>query len=452
MDDALDLAITLMDALQEEFCTYLGDFCQVLLPTLKYPVTEDLRMKFMKTWGHLTACARSGVEKQLIAGNVLQELVAEFLKRTVGEMATATDITDSNEPVCAVVRGQAAGAATVIEKAGQGALPKDAVRDVAMVVGQLLNRIESTDDDMADGKKQKKKAARLVTDSDEEDSDDDDVDDAVSPQMVRFALADVLSALMSTSPAEFDEVALPTYIQLVQKLLASTGNTCDQSLAFYIADGIVAALGDGSVKYWNCFMNQALVAVLHKAPVVRQYATKVVGNGARQKAYAQMAPAAATSVFQVLQKSGQKYKRRRATGSQVVVAIAVEACIKALGQICEHHGLTLGEHAEKAWSMWLTCLPLRYDTEAAQCVHAQLLRLLAQEHPAIVAGANLPKVVALLIDLHKTPVSTSDLDKDIVAAMSRIGAEKLTVLGTGFTDAQKKKVETMLKSSAAVGA
>jgi hypothetical protein len=454
MDDALELVIILVKSLEEEFSDFVAPTCQCLMPMLDYPLSEDVRETVYKLWGVLTSSAQNGVKHGKLDPTVLRELVAEFLKKSIGYMGQETpeDIVENNLSTCAKMYTLAVGSSDVIQKAGPAVLTKDAMTDVSRVVGTLLAKIEVNKDAAPQGKKSKKQKDPENIDDDDEDlnDDDEDDDDEKTPQQVRFALVDIMVALMKTNTVEFATEVLPTFMgQLVNKLVQPSCSDADRALGFYIADCVTESMGQASVQYWQLFMNHALLAVLDKSPLVQQYATKVIGHGARYKEYSIMALAACQNVYQVLQKNGEKHKRRRVKANQKPVGLAIDACVRALGLICEHQEATLGQHAPRVWTMWIGSLPIKYDHEAGQQMHEQLLGLLAREHPAIVDQATLPIVLRVLTDIYKTKFSTKDLDKNIAFAFAQMGPEKLEVLCSGFKDAQKKKTEQMLKSAKA---
>lgn len=457
IDDSLELLIILVEALEVEFCDFIGPTCQVLLPMLDYPypLSEDVRETVYRAWGHLAKLARLGVENGRLQPAILSELVTEFLKKTVGSMGEGNpqDVCENNAATCAKIQTLAAGANDVIQKAGPSVLTREAMADIARVVGQLLNQIVCDGDASALPKRSKKRDPDAIDDDEEDDRDfDEDEDSTPTPQTVRFALADLMCSLMRTNTEEFVQDVLPTMIgQLVPKLLQESSNSADRSLGFHIADTVTDFMGERSVQYWQVFMNQALLAILDKSPVVQQYAAKVIGTGARQKQYSIMALAACQNVYKVLQKYGEKYKRRRAKGDQKPTALALEACVRALGLICEHQEQQLGQHAPQLWSMWIASLPIKYDVEASHQVHEQLLRLLTREHPALVEQTKLPIVLRVLTDVYKTKRSTNDLDKNIAFAIAQIGQEKLEVLCSDFKEGQKKKTEQMLRFVKAAG-
>jgi len=348
----------------------------------------------------------------------------------------------------------AMGACAVIESCGEGVLTRDAVKDVAQVIGQLIATIEHSGDIAASAaKKKKKQAEESMDDEDFFDLEGGGDDDDVTPQTVRLALVDVMCKLLSVNQEDFIAEVLPTFMnQLVTKLVQPTCNDADQSLAFYIADGVCEVLGARSVVCWQVFMNQALIAAANdKKPVVQRYAINVIGTSARQKESSVMAPAAIQTIYTILEKYGQKHKRRRVKPEQNPAALSIDACVRSLGLMLEHHEQTLGQHAARAWTMWLASLPIKYDVSAGQEVHQQLLALLAREHPALVDSASLPLVLKTLTDVYKSKFSTKQLDKDIAFAFEKIGPEKLEVLCSGFKESQKKKTEQMLKSAKAAG-
>jgi len=170
MDDNLELMRSLIKSLEEEFSDFIGPSCEVLLPLLDYPFSEDVRETLYKVWSELTALARSCAQNNRLAPAVLSGLVSEFLKKTVGDMGKGNpkDVVEQNLCTCARYQTLATGAADVIRNAGLGALPCDAMTDVAKVVGQLLAQIEVSTDTVADGKQRKKKDPEALDDDDEE--------------------------------------------------------------------------------------------------------------------------------------------------------------------------------------------------------------------------------------------------------------------------------------------
>merc|ERR1712232_914648 len=106
-----------------------------------------------------------------------------------------------------MLQAGAGGAAGVIEKAGVGVLSIDAVKDLAQVVGNLLGGIKTGEKEDADGHRKKKD---VFAKNDEDDDDDEEETVEPSPQAVRFALEDVMTALLKANTADFAGSVMPT--------------------------------------------------------------------------------------------------------------------------------------------------------------------------------------------------------------------------------------------------
>lgn len=459
MKECLDLTNTLVESLEEDFCEFLPTTCQNLLPLLEMQVCAELGERSFKSWELLAECARASAAKGLIDPSVLRELVATFLETVVGAMASTAlqgdgKIADDEDettglPTLALrlLQVRSVGVSGVIRKAGAGILTADVVQKISGIIIQLLGTVQVSPGEAADPMAQRRRGAATATE-DDEDSDDDDEGPKVTKQNVRFALADVAGALMQTNPNEFTQGALPVYMQLVQQLLQPSASESDRSLAFYITDDAVDCLGERSVPFWSSFMNQALQGMVDKSAMVRQYASSTIGNATRQEIFGQMAPAAASQIHRILQKQGERHRRRRAVkAEQLQAALAVDAGIRALGEIAEYHEQRLGEHATTVWSMWLSNMPLKYDQEAGQRSHRQLLGLVVRQHPAVTAPQNLPQVVSILAEVYKTKFSNTSLDEDIAKAMACIGEAPLKEVCSGIQEKHQKKVERILASS-----
>jgi hypothetical protein len=459
MDEAMEMILELITALEEEFSEFIKPICEVAMPLLDYPMGEDVRETLFKLWGMLAKVAQAGAQCGRLDPTILRELVTGFLTKTLGDLGKGNpaDVHENCAATCSKYEILAKGASNVIKQAGPGVLTSEALMDVAKVAGQLLAAIEVTGDSLPDGKRHKKRDPEMI-DEDEDGEESDDEEKFPTPQSVRFALADIMTALMRTNTEEFAQQVLPSFMELATKFLKDDASIsdADRHLAYYICEGVTDAMGDKSLPYWNFYINPALSVLADKpgkqaAPIVKQYAAKVLGTAAKQQAFKACAINAAQSVFSVLQKHLAKYKRRRVKPEQNPQALAIDSCVRALGLICEHHEQAFQEdHKPMLWSMWISSLPIKYDAEVGQQVHAQLLSLMAREHPAIVDPTKLPGVLMVLLDVYKTKQSTADLNKNIASAIVQIGPEKLEALSSGFKDTHKKRIESILKKDKTV--
>ncbi|CAE7353258.1 IPO5 [Symbiodinium pilosum] len=409
MAETLTLIASLMGALEEEFVEFLPDTCRQLMPLLDFPVSEDVQDKANATWEHVVHCARTAAENGKCEPMVVGQLVGEFLKNTVAMMTKFPgDKKDQGPAALSQLQGQASAMAGVIKKAGRKVLAKQDVIDLVKVLAMLLTQVKIEDEPAEAAPK--KKSEGKAHDSDEEESDSEE--GSVSRQSVRFSLVDVAGALMRASREEFAEVGLTVFMELVRRLLQN-GSDSERSLALYIANEVVACLGELSVPHWNTFMEHACNSITDKTAVIRQHSASVIGHGSQQAIFAQIAPLAASQLARVLAKHGERHRRRRAVNSEAKqVAAAVDASIWALGMICEHQEKNVGGDSTGAWQMWLSHMPPRYDKEIGQKASAQLLELVVKNHPVVTAPKQLPRVLAVFADVYKSKNSNSVLDKD----------------------------------------
>uniref|UniRef100_A0A7S2NNA1 Stalled ribosome sensor GCN1-like HEAT repeats region domain-containing protein n=1 Tax=Zooxanthella nutricula TaxID=1333877 RepID=A0A7S2NNA1_9DINO len=451
MLEALDLLNTLLEALEEEFCDFMPMTCENLLTMLDRGLPDSLRQKLFKTWEYLAGCARTAVAGGRLDTGSLRQLVTEFLKKTVGAMLTAAGKADTlTEDISTQLQAQSAGLAGVVRKAGEGVLTKEGVKDIVTVIVQMLDKLPCDKDTPTEpGLNRRRGAPAPEEDSDGEEREVKD-ETPISAQSVRFSLCDVAGALMQANRDDFCEVALPTFMEMVKSLVRPERSEGDRCLGFYLADSVVGCLADKSVPYWNGFMNEALAGMLDASPVVRQFAASAIGNGSTQAVFGPVAPAAATQVHKVLCKQGERHRRRRAVQlGSVQMALAVDTCIRALGQICEHHGQQLGADQGAAWSLWLQNLPIKYNLEAGKAAHAQLVDLVSRNHPMLATPQMMPRILAVFADIYKSKFSGEELDTRIAQAVASLGEGPLKELCSSVPETKQRKVEQMLKTARA---
>mmetsp|Transcript_28692 Transcript_28692/g.60883 ORF Transcript_28692/g.60883 Transcript_28692/m.60883 type:complete len:1144 (-) Transcript_28692:9-3440(-) len=450
MKESLVLISTLIEALEDDFCDFLPGTCQTLLPMLDFPLSEDVREKTYKTWEVMAECARAAAECGKCDRSVVVELVHGFLEATVTLMAKVPEGDKLGAQALGALEAQATGCSGVVRKAGKGVLTQEDVLSLSKVLFDLLGRVTTDKDEPVEmvGRKNKRLAK-----SEEDDDEGEEEEDTPTRQSVRFSLADVAGALIRSNQAEFVQAGLPSFMALVQRLLQPGTGDADRSLALYLCEDVVDCLGELSIPYWNTFMEHACRSITDKCPAIRQYSCGCMGAGARQAIFSQIAPLAAAQLARLLQKHGERHRRRRAANSEAKqVALGVDACIRALGQVCEHQEQHIGGDSAAAWKLWLSSLPMRYDMEEGHKAHRQLLELVVKGHPVITAPEQLPKTLAVFADIYRTKFSDAVLDKELAIAVVRAGTEFVQSYAGGLPERQQKKVEQMVKDGQAAAA
>lgn len=443
MTETLTLIGSLVEALEDDFVDFLPETCRQLMPLLDFAVSDEVQDKAYSTWEHVVTCARTAVDHGRCDKSLVGQVTGELLKKTVA-MMTKLPHDSADAAALTQLQGHATATAAILKKAGPKVLANQDVSDLVKVLVELVSLVKLEPDvpvELAP-----KKSSGAAKDKDDSDSSDSESDEGgVTPQSVRYSLVDVVASLMKVSREEFVQVGLTMHMELLKHLL-NNGNECDRSLALYMASDVVEHLGELSVPYWNSFMEIACGCITDKSPVIRQHAASVVGHGAKVAIFAQIAPVAAQQVARVLQKHGERHRRRRALNAEAKqVAMAVDSSIWALGMICEHQETNVGGDSSVAWKMWLSHMPPRCDREVGVKACSQLLGLMAKNHPVVTATEQQPRVLAILTEAYKSRNSNTSLDKEIAASIARAGAASVKNLATQLADRQQKKLEQILK-------
>lgn len=444
MKQSLILICALLNALEDDYGEFLPQTCQRLLPLVEFNA-EEVREWAFKASASMVDCARACVDSSKCDKTVLSQLVGQLLKTNACLMAQAPPADKMGATALGTLQAQAVGIAGIIRKAGPNVLAKEDVADLLRLLVDLMGRL-SVEANVPAASKGKKSKPEDIAEDEESNDDDSDEEQEVTRQSVRFILADVVGALMRSNRADFAEVGLPTFIEVVRRMMLPEGSEADRSFALHLADDIVESMGELSVPFWNVFMEQACKSITDKCPVIRQYAANTIGSGSKQPIFAKIAPVAVQQVARIVQKFGERHRRRRAVTSDArELALSVDAAIHALGLICEHQEQNIGGDSKEAWRMWLNNLPLRYDQEAGQKAHLQLLELVVRGHSVVTCPGLLPTVLGVFADVYRTKFSNPSLDKGIAAAVGRAGAESVEVLVAGLPERQQKRVRDILK-------
>mmetsp|Transcript_156376 Transcript_156376/g.277471 ORF Transcript_156376/g.277471 Transcript_156376/m.277471 type:complete len:814 (+) Transcript_156376:3-2444(+) len=448
MEDAMELLKAFVSSLEDDFCEFMPATCTAIAPLLNFQLSRDIRSAAFQMFEALAKSARAAVDARRIDASVLQELTNEFLKTVLG--AVRQDVSDVdedgfNQNTLSKLKARAVGAAAVINGSGVGVLSKDTVRDISMIVAEVLGHMKCIEGESAET--HARQGCKSPTAPDGDESDEDDPYES-SPQSVRYSFADVVGAMMRMARDPFLEIAVSGFIEVIKQFIKKDAPEADRALAFYMADDLVDCLEEHSIKYWDLIMNHALEAMTDKSAVIRQYAIRAIGNGARQRQLQPMVRAVALRIHEILQKQGEKHRRRRVVSADAKQSfLVVEAAIGALGQLCKFHEAEFGTDAIVAWQLWLNGLPFKYDVEEGVKAHRLLLELVVQNHPFLTSPDKLPQVMTIFADVYKSKFSNKSLDMQIASAVIQVGEVPIKQLCNNIPEKQQKKIEQLLKEA-----
>jgi len=283
--------------------------------------------------------------------------------------------------------------------------------------------------------------------SEENDSDDDGdeaahEDDWDEQHEANVALKDVLESLMECNPTVFAKNALPLVGTLMKTLLATKDPKFkhnDQLLAFFLAASALSTLKENSYPLWEIFMEKVLGAVHDNSAEFRETAAYIINLAARVAHFGVVARTAHDKIMIVLQ--GQKKFAKKKDDMHKMAADNMTA---ALLQLLIYHDLP-----SSSWETLLNHLPLRTDTLEGEKAHADVLRLLKEQHRGLLGPEQkyTAKVLGVLAEVYGSEGSNDELNRDLHSTFLQIPEHVLRSLQSQFSEKQKKKINRVLKGS-----
>jgi len=425
MRGALECVHTFAEELGKSYAPHVAQTAQALLPVFDFSMAEEIRDLAFETWAELCTCAREGGQVQTVS-----DLLMEFLKRVLPQL-------EKDEVDYLALKTHVDGVTTCLRKAGPGILVAEQVRHICQIslrlIGESLKRREES-----------AKAER----QDDEEADEEDEDCEGEEQSLRTALCEVAGALMQHHPDHFVAEGLPGFLALVQQFMQSAVSD-DRKLSLFVSCDFLDHLGARVTPQWPQFLPRMLEDVLHQDAELRQPACYGLSLAAREQAFAPFAADAARKLAEVVTKSRRREKKR----SEKIAQACVDNALSALAEILlsQQAALSVGgpEAEAQLWGVWLSGLPCQEDEQEGVKNHRTLLRLMQQEKPQVVGegGQNLPRLLAVLIDLYKTDMADEETSRGIGELMLRAGSARLDQCATQYTQKQRKRLSRIIEEA-----
>ena len=381
-----------------------------LMPLLEFQFDDDVKSLAITTWGHLVKCA-SDVNDVALAADLLKGYL-DYAARTM-----------PHEEDLDILEVQARGISACVAAALPGSIDAPKAQELLTLVFKLLE--ESF----------KRRKEQEIEQQDEE-LDEDDLETAEQEkekdESVRISLVEIGASMMKRHKPVFVQVGMPMFNQLIAKLILPTCNVQDRSLALYVACDSLEHLGSASVSSWPLFMDQLFAAVTDPEIQLRQAACYGVNVASRIPEFASVAPQAAQRLLMTIEQPNARSKTN---------LVATENALAALGHVCEKHETALGPNAQRCWDLWVSRLPLKEDEEEGQITHAQLLRLVKAQHPAILGAnsANLPRLLHILVQVYKRNSCSDESSTEIAQLLGSIPESNLAQIVQQFPEKDRKK-------------
>jgi len=414
LQNAIAAICTFAEELGKLYAPFVVQTAYALLPVFDFPMGEGVRDIAFDTWGQLCKVAR---DSEQVA--VLAELCQEFMKRILPRLAATETDRDA-------LKTRADGLATCLKNSGPNILSEEEVGNIVELVTKLL--VQSLE-----RRRQDENIIRASFECDTEDAEDGE-----SEYPLRLALTEVSGALMQHHPESFMMQGLPTYLLILQKLSDQTGKTKDQELSLSMACDLLENLGDRITPHWPRFLPALLRGLADPLAELRQPACYGVSLAARNPAFASLAAETAAQLAEVVTQVRARGKKK----SDSLIQSCADNALSALVEILLHQQDSVVSAETQLWAVWLYGLPVQVDEQEGLKNHRILLNMLKSEKSEVVGvgAANLPKIMAVLVDVYQTGMADDGLSKGIGEFVLKMQKAVLEQLAKRFTDKQRKKI------------
>uniref|UniRef100_A0A7S2KBP1 TOG domain-containing protein n=1 Tax=Zooxanthella nutricula TaxID=1333877 RepID=A0A7S2KBP1_9DINO len=420
LQHAVGCVHTFVEELGKAYAPFVAQTAQALLLVFDFSMDEEIRDMAFDTWGLLCQSAREGGQ-----ADVVGQLVQEFLKRILPkfEQAGAEGRLDEE-----ALKTAADGVTACLKKAGPGVLSREQVRHICQVALQALSAsLKRRDASEAESRKR-------PTDDEDQEGDDGD-EEGVN---LRIACCEMAGALMQHHAPFFMSECLMLCMELVNRFIQPSVRWEDHRLALFVCCDMLEHLGTGVTPHWQQFLPAMLQDVLHQSAAIRQPACYGASLAAKDPAFGPMAKAAAASLSQLVVQARTTAKKKSGKPDQA----CADNALSALAEILVTHHQAIAEGEAQLWSVWLNGLPCQVDSEEGIKNHRTLVRFAEAEKPQVLgeAGANLPQILAILVDVYKTEMADDDTSRGIGQLVLKIGEQRLDQVAQKLKDKQRKKL------------
>lgn len=417
LKNALSCVHTFVEELGMHYAGFVAQTAQALLPVFDFSMGEEIRDLAFETWGQLCNSAREGGQ-----GQILSQLVQEFLNRILPKLTEYTNLDVE------ALKTRADGVQNCLAKAGPGILTNEQVNQISGVAFATLAESFRRREEGKKGKKPK----RATADDEDEAADDDDED---YEGLLRISCCEIFGALMKHHADAMVASQMQQILALVAQMFSTTDDT---RLGLFVVCDMLEHLQTRITTFWPQFMPQLLQGIMHPSAELRQPACYGASLAAKDPAFAPAAAETMGKLAEVVASTRQRAKKKSEKPAQACADNALSAML----EILRNHKAALADKEAAMWGVWMSGLPCQEDEQEGQKNHKVLVEMVLAESPAILgdAGANLPQVVVVFVDIYKTEMADDDTSKAIGQLFLKLGESRLEQCAAQLSEKQRKKL------------
>ncbi|KAF7456420.1 putative karyopherin beta [Cryptosporidium felis] len=433
MESSLDILITFIDVLGSSYRDYIASTIKIIHPLIRFSLSDEIKEKTYEVLGGLLKIMREIAERdsnmRVQFSQVTNELITLFLSVMNEECRTGN--IDSQVIVIN-------GIQECLDSFGNNTLNNE---QVAIIASRCFDMLQQS------FVRRRKLDERVMNNGGEiqvkGDTDDDDdkrciEEEKEQEQELRLNILGILGVLMKYYPGVYWESVGSITVQLVsQHIIKVHNNIEDRVLGFHLSADVFRYLCP--IAYQHCvpWIQHILEGINDPIASIQQNCAYSLAQAAKLEQFSGVLNEALQVILLRLQS--------KAKGKSF--NLAKDNCINVLGNIILHHQASIGNIGEIS-NIWISLLPMKYDTDEAQNSHTTLMSLVDSKNPSILGPnlENFPKILGIFVDIYGTSMSNDALNNKIKSLITQTGPVNLQNFASKFTKKQIDKLQKLCQS------
>ncbi|CUV07313.1 unnamed protein product [Cryptosporidium hominis] len=430
MESSLDILNTFIEVLGSSYHEYIAGTIKVIHPLIRFSLSDEIKEKTYEVLSGLLKIMRELAERdsniRTQFSQIMNELITLFLSVMDEECRTGT--IDSQVIVIN-------GVQECLDSFGNNILNND---QVAIIASRCFDMLQQS------FVRRRKLDERSVGENGEIqaklDVDDDDdkrciEEEKEQEQELRLNILGILGVLMKYYPNVYWERVGNITIQLVsQHIVKVHNNVEDRVLGFHLSADVFQYLCPTAYQHCLPWIQHILEGINDPIASIQQNCAYSLAQAAKLEQFSGVL----NDALQVLLLRLQSKTKGKSFN------LAKDNCISVLSNIIVHHQGSIN-NVNEIVNLWISLLPIKYDTDEAQNSHTALMNLVDSKNPLILGQnlENFPRILAIFIDIYGTSMSNDSLNSRIKLLIAQTGPNNLQSFAANFSKKQIDKLQKL---------
>ncbi|KAK6590573.1 karyopherin beta [Cryptosporidium xiaoi] len=428
MESSLDILITFIDVLGSNYHEYIANTIKVIHPLIRFSLSDEIKEKSYNVLSGLLKIMRELAERdnniRAQFSQVMSELITLFLSVLDEECRSGT--IDSQVIVIN-------GVQECLDSFGSNVLSDD---QVGMIASRCFDMLQQSF--IRRNKLDEKSKLEVIDIQTKQDVDDDDDDrrcieeEKEQEQELRLNILGILGVLMKYYPNIYWGKVGNVTVQLVsQHIVKVHNNVEDRILGFHLSADVFQYLCPMAYQHCAPWIRHILEGINDPIASIQQNCAYSLSQAAKLDSFSNIL----NDALQVLLLRLQSKTKGKSFN------LAKDNCTNVLGNIIAYHQNSISNIHEIV-NLWISLLPMKYDTDEAQNSHTTLMNLVESKNSHILGPnlENFPRILGIFIDIYGTSMSNDTLNSKIKLLIAQTGPNNLQNFATKLSKRQTDKL------------